>query len=104
MVAAAQDRVDSIESFYRGAARSWHALITGVGDIAKVVAARPLHDVSTYGRHIAELRRSPGEQCLRKHRVARTNELVMRDVAVAGERPNANAAARKRLDSRERKR
>src|SRR6185503_3676784 len=86
MLAAAEDRVNTIESVECRASRTRLAFVAWARGIAEVIAARPLKQVAAGRRHVAQLARRAGEECLRQHRESLADERMVREIAVADER------------------
>ena len=99
-----EDRVHAILPLERGAAAAGDPLVARPGDVAKIGAARALHEVAADGRHVAQLRRRPRQQRLRQHRQARTDSRVVGDVAVSRQRADADRLRRRDLLDRRRAR
>ena len=91
--ARAENGVDAVLAFERGAARAGLALVAG-GErgVVKVMAARSLQEVAAHRGHVAQLRRGAGEERLGKQRIARTHERMACRRAVADHGADAQAA------------
>ncbi|GAA3114080.1 hypothetical protein GCM10020001_036580 [Nonomuraea salmonea] len=102
VVAHAEDRRAAVEPVERVAAGAALALVAGGVSVVEVRAAGALEQVAADGGHVAQLRRGPGEQRLRQHRVAGADPPVGGQHAVADERADTQAAVGELLDGVER--
>ena len=86
----------------RRAAAAGLALVAGLGGVVEIRAARALQQVAGRGRLVAQLAGGAGEQRPRQHAVVAPHARVGREVGVAHQRADAQAALRRRLDRVER--
>lgn len=71
LVGDAEHRMHAIDAVHRGTAGAGIALVAVlIGDIAKVVATRPLHHVAAERRHVAQLSAGGELQRIRDHGIA----------------------------------
>src|SRR5688572_8346694 len=102
LLARAENGVNSVEAVDRRAAGARLALITGRRRVVEVVAASPLHGVSTVGGHVAELCRCAGEDRAGQHRVPVLDLFVVRGVRVRHERAEPESAVWQLLNAAQR--
>ena len=92
-LAPAEDRIHAVEAVESAAAGARLALVAGGRRVVEIEATRPLQQVAAGRGHVAELRRGAGEDGARQQRIARPDPLVIGEVAVRHERPDAQAAS-----------
>ena len=83
--AGAENREHAVVAVDGRTAGAGVALVAWVDSVAEVDAAGPLEEIAASSRHIAELRRSAGEQSLREDWVVALNRRVVGDIGVTGE-------------------
>ena len=93
LIAPAQNRVNAVEAVDGGTPGAWLAFVAGRRRVVEVVAPRALHQVAADRRHVAKLRRRPGEDRLRQQRIPAHHAGVVGDVAVGDERAQPQSAA-----------
>src|ERR1700758_1915563 len=98
MLAGAEDRVHAVDAADGGAAATGLALIARRARIVKIEAARPLQQVATGRRHIAQLLRGTSEYRAPNQRIARLDLRVPGEIAVRNQRTDAQAAVLDLLD------
>ena len=86
----------------RGAAAARLALIAGRRGVVEVRAARALQEIAAGRGHVAQLRRSAGEDRARQQRIALGDQRVVGEVGIRHQRADAQAAVRGLLDGLER--
>src|SRR5579884_3817152 len=103
VLARAQNGVDAVEAVYRRATGARFALVALVIRVTKVIAASALQQIAARRGHVSQLRRGPGKQRFRKHRIALLYLGVPGKVAVAHQCTNPQAAIGGGFDAVERK-
>jgi len=83
----------------RVAARAGLALIASAGDVVKISTTRPLQQIAADGRGIAKLRRSPGQQRFGDGWIARCEIGIVRQIGIADERTDTEAAVSQAFDA-----
>ena len=91
-LAGAQDGVHAVVAAQRRAAAARLAFVAGHGDVIEIRAARALQEIAGRGRLVAELRRGAVQQGLRQHGIALTDPGIGREVGVAHQGTDAEAA------------
>jgi hypothetical protein len=80
----AENGVMSVETANSVAAGTEFALVAArSGGVVEIDAARPLEDVASDGRHVADLRRGARQQRPRQHRIMRPHGRMRGDHTVA---------------------
>ena len=97
----AKDRVHAVEALQRVTARTRLALVAAGLAVVEVLTARTLHQVTARRRHVADLAGSAHHDRLRQEGIVDANEPTRRQMAVAHEGADADAAVRPLLDLRE---
>ena len=101
-LARADDRVDAVEAVSRRTARAGMALVACLERrVVEVVAAGALQQIAADGRHVAQLGRRAGQQCLGQQRVAVAHGAVVGQGGVAHHRADAQTAVGQGGDSRQ---
>ncbi len=96
--ARAQDCVDAVEAADGGTAAAGLALVARRRRVIEIVATGPLEQIAACGRRIAQLGRCTGQDGAGQQREILLDALVVGHRAVGGERSDAVAAIRQRLD------
>src|SRR6202045_5537101 len=71
VLACTQDRVHPVDAVDRRAAAAWLAFVARGRRVIEIKTARALQQVASRGGHIAQLRRSAGEDCACQQGIAR---------------------------------
>ncbi len=100
--AGAEDRVHAVDAVDRRAAAAWLAFVARRARVVEVEAARSLQQVAAGRRHVAQLRRSAGEDGAGEQRIARLDLRVPGKIAVQDQCADAQAAVLRLLDPVER--
>src|SRR6202048_3812069 len=98
-VAPAEHGVQSILAVTGIATRARLALVAGAGGVVKIPASRPLPDIAADGRGIAKLRRCAGQKRLGHGRTGLCEIRVVREVGIANQRADADAAIGQMFDA-----
>ena len=100
--AGAENGMHAIEAGNRGAAAARLALIAGRRGVVEVIAAGALQEIAAGRGHVAQLRRSAGEEGAAQHWIAFGYQRVIGEVGVRHQRADAQAAVIGLLDAFER--
>ncbi len=82
----------------RVATRARRAFVAGARDVVEVWAPRTLKQIAPDRRRVAKLRRCAGQKRFRDRGKALREVRIVREIGVAHEGSDTNAAARERLD------
>ena len=97
ILASAEDGQHSVVTADGRASGARLAFIAGMRRVAEVWTASALQQIAAGRRHIAQLGRRPGEQCLRQHRVIALDNRMVRYGRVARQRADHESAVRSGL-------
>ena len=97
-LAPAEHRMLSGVAAARLAAGARLAFVAGAGDVVEIGASRALQKIAADRRGVAKLRRGAGKQRFGDRRKASREGWVMREIGVAHERADPNAAIGRALD------
>lgn len=92
VIAGSQNGEDAIAAADRVAARSRRPLVAAGRGVVEIIAARPLKQIATGRRLVAQLRRGAGQQRSAQHFVAFDDPAVGREIAVGNERADHESA------------
>ena len=102
VLARPQDRVHAVDPLDRRAAAARFALVARRGRIVKIEAARPLEEIASGGRHVAQLLRGPGENRAAEQWIAGLDARVVGEIAIGNQRADPQPAVLRLLDVVER--
>ncbi len=94
--------MDAVEAGERGTAGAGVALVARLGDVIEVIAARPLQQIAAGGGLVAQLGAGARQQGAAQYAVALAHAGVGREIAVANQRADTQAASGSLFDLVER--
>src|ERR1700704_3158305 len=92
MIASAEDGMNAVEAGKCSSTGAGIALVTGFGDVIEVVTTRSLQQVAAGGGLVPQLCARTREQRAAEHAVAPSHLRVGREIAVANQRADPQAA------------
>src|SRR5260221_201471 len=98
-IAPAQHGVQSVLAAVGIATGARLALVAGAGDVVEIPASRPLKQIAADRRGIAKLRRGAGQKRLGDRGIGAGEIRVMREIGIANERADADAAIGQNFDA-----
>ena len=102
VLARPQDRVHAVDPLDRRAAAARFALVARRGRIVKIEAARPLEEIASGGRHVAQLLRGARENRAAEQWIAGLDARVVGEIAIGNQRADPQPAVLRLLDVVER--
>ncbi len=97
-LAPAEHGVQSVLAVTGIASRARFALVAGAGDIVEISASRPLQEIAADGCGVAKLCGGARQQCLGNRRIEAGEIRIVREIGVANQRADADAAIGQTFD------